>query len=788
MLIAAKVLAAFGRATRAWHTPDPAKPVSAWIRRLAKWLDHGTSTWKKLPKDLDLEISELDGYFAGLCYANDRDMGSAGISVARAGMMRMFRDMSRSRSPLSKDTSMGRTYEVLARIYLRFGDWKLATDGFGYAAMFYGSVERRIRAYSLAILCQLMMEEHESASELLADMGEGAGYKRYFLRITRALADPTADVLDELDGLRATRWMGRDVYGYLVSLVVGRLTRDGHLNEAFEVLEEAWLHLDKPKADAWILADLRQRRAILLLKLGRPAEGRDEALVAWQFLDSIRYQACSHTQRQAAWRYCAPSRYVALRASIELADTTAVGVMIENCRLQSVIAAVVEVDTEESEKIPDEVNLRSERESDGSEDEPRQKAGGAEHHAGNSLFAALNDAFNATRLLAPAPVNAETLTLPPGAFWSTQIEQGVLFWFLAVDGEAIATGMSDLNEHVNLQPVLRALAGYSAASEPQWWSLPPYVPQPGDYYEPVQHLAEWKSPEEQIISSTVGRLLPQPLVALLDRPPTGGSLRLTISAAREFAAVLWPIAVVPGSDDRLVERAVLRMWTSSTIESSRSARRTKTPSVVPFLLSCENPDGTLRDRAAASVAGAARVELHGLDATKDAILQALHEIGPSAPGIFFYSGHARNDVDPSYSTLPLAGEDYLRAGEFFGEFDDGTPFLPMPTHVILSCCSSSSGATLGGETIGLAAGIIKSGGQQVIATGVDVFDAPFTQALDDILVAEMLAPQADAATRLRGVQLRMLTEWKVYSLRGGIGYTEDIKDPHPIIWAAYQAF
>ena len=95
---------------------------------------------------------------------------------------------------------------------------------------------------------------------------------------------------------------------------------------------------------------------------------------------------------------------------------------------------------------------------------------------------------------------------------------------------------------------------------------------------------------------------------------------------------------------------------------------------------------------------------------------------------------------------------------------------------------------LGGETIRLVAGIIKSGGQQVIATGVDVFDASFTQALDEILITEMLAPGADAATLLCNVQLRMLWEWKVSSLRGGIGYTEDIKDPHPMIWAAFQAF
>ena len=768
---------------RARRLPRPGKPVPRWTRRLAGRLDT-LSDGKTLPKGVDRELSELEGYLTGICLMEDRDVGSAGISLARSAMIRISRDHRLALKPLPGDKPMAKVYELLGRQYLRFGDWKMAADCYGHASIYWNSPRNGRRTYPTVILCYLLDGSRSHAAELLAFIeGDGSGPPAHFLRIARKLVNDSADLRDEVARFPLTRPMGPEVHGYLASLTASRLAGDGHLSEALDLLETTTVYLRSRRVAEGVTAELDQCRASVLLGLGRYTEARELALSAWWSLDSARYLACSHTQREALWRRIAPARYVALRATVLLGEGDVLCELIENCRLQSLIAAEVEVDTAGKEKL-DQIG------SVGDTPEPSQTPSPPkELHAGTSIFAAINDAFNSTLLLQPVLATYETMALPEGVFWSTQIENGMLFWFLAVDGQHLDHGMTDLREYQNLQPVLRALAGCSESANPKIWNLPPYRPQAGEYYEPVRHLADWNSPEELIMSTTFGQLMVAPLVVLLQEASRNKPLQLTLSLARELAAVLWPIAVVPGTSDRLIERAVTRIWTSSAIERERAVRP-KPPSVGPFPLKlvCENPDGTLRDRSTSHVAERSEMWLARDAATKDALLEALHEIGPGTPGVFFYTGHAVHDDDPAYSALPLAGKGSIQAGELFGSFDNGTPFLPMPSRVILSCCSSSSNALLGGETIGLAAGVIQSGAHQVIATGVDVFDSSFTQAFDDILVEGMMRPDVDAGTLLRATQLRMLREWKTYSLRGGINFTEDFKDPHPIIWAAYQAY
>ncbi|MGW6459615.1 CHAT domain-containing protein, partial [Streptomyces sp. NPDC055078] len=455
-----------------------------------------------------------------------------------------------------------------------------------------------------------------------------------------------------------------------------------------------------------------------------------------------------------------------------------------------------------------------------------------------ALFTAINDAFASTLLHFPEPVSyqgeslllphylkllpeheprgrtARTLedALPEGVFWSSHIEDGFLFWFVARDGEPVGFGMDDLRRYDRVKPVLLALAGFSQSSERRSWSLFPYKRGPGDFYEPLEHLGNWRSAEEQIMTRTMGDLLPRPLADALREATGDDPLRLTIAAPRELTCVPWPIAMIPGTDDRLIERATLRMWTSTPTQSRRAARGTGRPaSPVPFLLACDNPDGTLRERTTSSVVQSASTLLTGAGTaapgsksapgnksapgteqapgTKQALMAALRRIGASAQGLFFYRGHAFHDSDPAWSALPLADDESVQAGELFGLLDDGTPFLPVPSRVILSCCSSSTASALGGEGIGLVAGLIHSGADQVIATSVDVPDVSFTEAFEDLIVAGMLDRQdGDHADLLRGLQLRMLREWKVYSLRGVSDYENDIRDPHPIIWGSYHAY
>ncbi|GAA2975897.1 CHAT domain-containing protein [Actinokineospora diospyrosa] len=783
MSVYATSLILAGRLARSRRLPQEGDALPGWVRRLAGRLDT-LSDNESLAESVSLEASELEGYLTGLRLLADRDTGNAGFSFARSALMRIMREHRLARVPLPRDRPLAKVYELLGRQYLRFGDWKMAADCYGHASLYWQRPRQVRRTFSMLVLCYLLDGNRGEAAEMLALIeGDGSGPPKHFLRVSRKLVDSTSDLRDEVARFPLTRPMGTVAHGYLAALTASRLAGDGHLAEALELLDDVAVHLSSKKATDAVVAELDQRKANVLLALGRYAQSREVALSAWRTLDAARYEPCSFDQREALWRRIAPARYAALRASVALGEGEVVAELIEKCRLQSLIAAEVEVELKGKEK-------HEKSTAQGGVQATTQGATTKEElHAGKSIFAAINDAYNGTLLLQPAATTFDTTALPEGAFWSTQIENGMLFWFLAVDGRHLAHGMEDLRDYPRLQPVLRALAGYSGAADPRLWQLPPYTPQAGDYYEPVRHMADWNSPEELIMSSTLGEVLPEPLVSLLLAADRRGPLELTLSPARELAAVLWPIIVVPGTGDRLVERAVLRMWTSSVIENVRAGRpRPPAGHPSPFLLACENPDGTLRERPAPNIVHRASTVLAGEAATKDALLAALHNIGPGTPGVFFYTGHALHDSDPAYSALPLAGKDVIQSGELFGKFDDGTPFLPMPSRVILSCCSSSGNSLLGGETLGLAAGMLQSGAHQVIATGVDVFDSSFTQAFDDLLVEGMTQPDVDAGVLLRATHLRMLKEWKTYSLRGGSSFTEDFTDPHPVIWAAYQAY
>ncbi|WNV84533.1 CHAT domain-containing protein [Umezawaea sp. Da 62-37] len=755
MHIYARTLAMVGRAARARRVPEPNAPAPAWARYLTKRLERYADD-AGLPHDLSLEISELEGYLTGLRLTREHDIGNAGFALARSAVMRLHRDTDRSRSPFLHDKPLAKVYEMLGRLYLCFGSWKPAADCYARASLLWWDKRNTQRTFSMLILCRLLDGDSATAAELLDDLGPATGPQQHFQRIARALADPWADPRAEVSRFPLTRPLGPAPHGYLASATAGRLADEGHLDEALDLLDTTTAYLEGVRADGWVLADLRQRKAGVLLAMGRHEECRELALAAWAFLGSSRYQACSHAQRQATWRYFAPSRHAALQASIALGDSGSVGELIENCRRQSVIAAEVGVEVGGA-------GLDAMLAVAG---EDPARCGPRGPRADSSLFTPINDAFNATRLLMPKPVPPGAMAFPEGAFWATHVENGMLFWFLAVDGAHVGHGVSDLRDHEDLRPVLRT--GRPGAPD----------------YEPVRHLADWRSPEEQAISTAIGAVLPEPLVELLVRATRDAPLRLTIAAAPELAAVLWPIAVVPGTEDRLIERAVLRMWTSGAVESERSARpEPPLGRATPFLLAWDTPDGSPHPRPDPSTAGRPRVWLQGAAATRTALTEALRDIGPGTSGLFLHTGHAQ-----SWPALSLAEDGELRAGELLDTADDGAPVLPMPSRVILSRCSHTGDAALGDETIGLAAGIIQSGAHHVIATGVDAFDSSFTRTFDDILVKGMLAPDADAGVLLRATQLRMLTEWKVHSLRGGADPAGDVNGPHPVIWAAYQAF
>jgi CHAT domain len=811
--IRGRFLVLAGRVQRRRKLADHGPLASARARRLAAKLDRYLDKHDNLPRRLQSKLLELDGVFGGLRLADDGDAGNAGFSWARAMLTRMARDQRLFHKPLPKDRPVADLFELLGRQYVRFGDWHTAAECFSGSATYQpprrSAAIRRV--LNQMIVCTLKEGDYDDAREWVDWLPEHISHQP-----SRTFRDIAKQLLSQDQGLHAhfadhlpeVRPLGLITYTYLTSAVAGRLAADGHGARALTVLDHVLGELRADHADDYLIGELEQMAASVSLARKQHEHALRLAVAAWAKLDSPRYLSCDHSQRYSTWRNFAPARYAALRAAVELDDARAVAELIESARLQSLIATEIEVDHEdEKDKLGDSGTTVS-----SATDEATDAEQSDDVVVSSAVFKAMNDGFGATRLEPPAPVTYKGISLfpssylavagggqatralddalPDGVFWSSHIENGVLFWFLAVDGEPVGCGMADLRDHENITPVLLGLAGHSESAEPETWSLPPYNRQAGDYYEPYTHLATWKSPEEQIISHTIGGLLPDALVDLLRA--SAEPLAVTVAAARELGCVPWPIAIIPGTDDRLVEHAVLRMWTSAPTQLSRKSRPQPLPGTpVPFLLACDNPDGTLRDRTAVSPASSAKTVLGGPDsatpATKDALMGALHDIGPGTPGLFFYRGHALHDSDPAWSTLPLT-EGTVQAGELFGAFDDGTPFLPMPSRVIVSCCSSSGNSLLAGEGLGIAAGLIQAGAAQVISTAVDIMDTSFTEAFEDLLIKGMLAPDANHADLLRATQLRMLREWKIYSLRGGTDNSEDIKDPHPIIWTAYYAY
>ncbi|MFI9612343.1 CHAT domain-containing protein [Streptomyces sp. NPDC052023] len=813
-----RLLAVAGRFERRRLRPDRGKPASPGIKRIAGLIDAYLERGTDLPEQLHRELLDLEGLLGGVTLADAEDSGNAGLSYVRSILIRITQQPLGPDAAPRADRHLAILYELLGREYVRFADWATAAECFAGAAIYWRTPRHKRRTFCQMVVFTMKAGDRDGALEHLKTI-EGAthGVSAVFHRIaTRVLDEAPGIGAHEVAGIERVRKLGIIPYTYLVSCLAARLADDTQPERALGLLTSAIGHLAEERADYWLIGDLEQRSAAIRVDLGRHDEGLALALAAWAKLDAQRYRACSHTQRVALWTNFGPARHAALTAAAALGDSRAMAELIESCRLQSMIGTIVEVDAEEEKtKLADSGFSASSA--------PAEAAESSTPLVSQALFTALNDAFGATLLHFPSPVSFQGTALlmphygnvlqagrapalvpraldealPMGLFWSSHVEDGFLFWFAARDREPIGYGKVDLRERDRIKPVLLALAGQAQSSEPKTWSLFPYRRGPGDYYEPYTHLESWKSAEEQIITRTVGDLLPPPLVAELGAATAAEPASLTISAARELACVPWPIAMIPGTEDRLVERATLRMWTSTPNQLTRSARSVRTArpasAPAPFLLACDNPDGTLRERTSESVVRSAVTLLEAagspVPASKDALLRALHHVGPSAHGLFFYRGHAVHDSDPAWAALPLAEDDFLSSGELFGSLDDGTPFLPMPAQVVLSCCSSSTSSSLGGETLGLAAGAVQSGADQVIATCVDILDTSFTEVFEDLIVEGMLErPQGDHADLLRRLQLRMLNEWKICSLRGTTDTGDDIRDPHPVIWASYQAY
>jgi hypothetical protein len=779
---------------------------------LALKLERVSDRSLELPLKYRRNILEAEGYLKGLTRADEGNSGGAMFSWVSCALVRSI-----DNRHAESDEILSKVFRLLAREYVRFADWATASELYYYSYLKTAVQGEIPKSYAQHVVCTYRWGHPRILPVSIDRFEEGLPEDRqvqHFVQLIRAIiADEVPDSRYTSEWLLEILPLGTLAYTYSASAIGRWLRTQGRNHASFVVLGEALLTILKRPHDPWLIADLEQELAITALEAGRHEQALEYALKAWVRFDAQRYKISEHRLRATAWERFSEARYVALTAADQLGDSRTVTELIEACRLQSRIVTELykETDTNDTQRANG-VQTRRELEDQALQEEINVPA---------ALFQAFNDSTNSTALTPPPTVTfqAESILRAYGtkvqkspnhadvsrtvelaeaieasqteAWWAAHVERGRIFWSLVRPNHPMVTGRSDISDNPHVSSVLYALAKESNSASSN--SLECH---PGFECDPLSALASWNSPEERFITDALGQLIPDPLIdMLLSSSSTSRPLKLTIGAPSELAYVPWPIAVIARKSDsglRLVECAAVTMWTSATSEIGKLQPPDKRQREIKFHISCDNPTGDLhpRDTSFAPVAehnfGPAR-ESGCKVATMDALIGALNDCKGKRPGLLFFRGHAVHYDDPAYSALALANGDAIMAGQLFGRFSNDSPYMPMPERVILSCCSSSTGALLGGEGIGFIAGLVHAGAQEIVATAVDVYDTSFTCAFDDMLIETMLK-DGDHAVLLRNLHLRLLNEWKVCSVRGLIEYEDDIKDPHPLIWASYHAY
>lgn len=296
----------------------------------------------------------------------------------------------------------------------------------------------------------------------------------------------------------------------------------------------------------------------------------------------------------------------------------------------------------------------------------------------------------------------------------------------------------------------------------------------------------WADPaeEERVSADMAEVVLPEPLLRQL-RQRTG-DLSLVVSGNWAAALPLASLVVDRRSGARLVETAVVRIQPPAFLVRRVAARARPPRTNHPLLIACMDPSGDLRhaydDNVAALVrfGNARHDDRPRTHATRPNLVRALDRLAPSAPGIFFFSGHADFvDGDGGLNTaLKLQDGDVLASGDWLGVF--GRPGLPAPARVVISACDSGGASgTGGGEWLGFGAALLAAGARQVIATAWPLCDTRFTASFDAALVTALETAE-DPAEELARQQRAALGEWRASVTATGAGRAQ------PNIWAAYQ--
>lgn len=809
-----------------WLRENDVPRIEAQIARLVKSVERlgrrgvddlgvaATAESRRLREALQSLLEDADGeviagtaadyrvlsYLQGLEHLDNQEHQDAVFSLFPVALAR-YVEGGHSNGIGKEDDLLANSLYLLGKEFMKYAQWELATEFFFHSIL----TSRNRQTARSAGLVSLVAAYNSGDPELYDGL---RGQFEDAARADRSIATLLEILHSTLPGSKPRDALAAGIiwkFGTLVGAltldrVAAALAASGHSHEALVHARTGLDRLPEGPGLAWLRASLLQTCA-LAVEASAPDEALRYATAAWDESETQRYGNCDQLLREAVWTRYLPARSLALRTAVRLADPMLVAALLERDRLQASVVTTLEYDQpQDSTGFTDpEISITS---APTNAEATLAAPPKSDSSAPQAFFTAMDHAMNAMRLEPPERRAPETGQAPLAAsapWWFGLSRYGsTVYWTLLREGSSVSCGSIDLLKDPGLDELLldfeEAVGGYSLTLG-------------GTYrdrfrtFDANYHLAEWGTAEERIATSTLGRLIPEALRVELLIASSSNPIRLVIAAGSGFSGIPWPIIQVGKPDQdgfRLVERAQIRHWISERVDDTRRQSADPDDSSLPLLVAIDDPLGDLVGASEFLAANARRyfgARAEPIDDAKTAIRVALHdEVHKEHRGLFYYRGHASSDGNAASSALDVPNavqsddedDNVIRAGEFFGRFEDDHPLFPLPSRVVLSCCSSATTSLFGGEAIGLAAACILGGGaKEVIATGCDVDDTPFTTAFDDILASVMVDPRPHDEL-LRGLQIRMYDEWRLFSVRGGID-TDNVNFPHPMVWAMYLA-
>jgi hypothetical protein len=381
------------------------------------------------------------------------------------------------------------------------------------------------------------------------------------------------------------------------------------------------------------------------------------------------------------------------------------------------------------------------------------------------------------RSAGPEPLSLEAAITSVGGsravFWSSWLAFKKYYWAIQSPDGTWSAGCKDLSSHADA--IVAAVQKFRDGL-------------------PDSATLDQRDQELLLMRDLGTMVIPLPLAELLEFTSTRVSPVSLVVTGAFVCQLPLPALVIPGTaDERLIERTVIRIQPPTVfMEEINSRPGGNSDDGLIVRLACLDPSGDLpysrnyKIPAEKLITAPTKKEwAKGVPewreptwsrlATRSKLIEFLRQGTSGEPGVFVYSGHVqqRGVADGPETSLLLA-DGPMSAAELSR--------LPIPSHVLLSACSSSGAAGAGaGEWLGLGGSLLRGGARQVIATSWPILDSAFT-ARFELGILERMCADGDPAAALRQSQLDALSEWHSHTWRP----SETVNAALPWIWAAFQ--